>query len=212
MEKIWEKWKEHYKSLGIDPANICKDGIIDEHVYDKAEPRILFMMKEVNRFPGGDLRVLLKERPWRTLSIWTAGILNNFPKYEELVKMDAGSLREYSAKYGIVNLKKISGRETADTTVINAYAHQDRRLLREQIELIRPEFMISCGVNDSLVWLLDLNITPENMFRGPVKNEKRSAWVIPLRHPSRDLNSKQTYEKLKAMVKTTKEYLPNQKT
>lgn len=63
MTDIWGKWETHYRDKGIDPKCICKDGIINEDEYRKSFRRILFIMKEVNKFERGDLREMLAYGP-----------------------------------------------------------------------------------------------------------------------------------------------------
>ncbi len=61
--EIWDSWKEHYRALGLGSEEICKDGILDENAYSQANPRILFVLKDMNKAPGLDLREHLKNGP-----------------------------------------------------------------------------------------------------------------------------------------------------
>jgi hypothetical protein len=56
--------------------------------------------------------------------------------------------------------------------------------LLEQIESINPDFIISCGVMEPLIWLLDLKVNPEKPADEPTKGASRRTWVIPFRHPA----------------------------
>ncbi|MDP8260702.1 MAG: hypothetical protein P9L96_06905 [Candidatus Gygaella obscura] len=69
--------------------------------------------------------------------------------------------------------------------VITAYIHQDRDLLIEQIESINPDFIISCGVMEPLIWLLDLEVDPEKTRGKPIKDKSGKFWIAPFRHPVR---------------------------
>ncbi len=89
---------------------------------------------------------------WHTVARWSAGILNDFPKYEEIDKYD--TYKEWLSKIATVNLKKASGGSTADMAVINAYCYRDRELLLEQIIEIAPNIVVACGTIDVLIWLL----------------------------------------------------------
>jgi len=200
MDVIWYKYIKHYEKLGINPKRICKDGIIDFNEFHKAKPKILFIMKDVNDFEGGDLREWLKEGPrymWHTIAKWSAGMLNDFPMYEEVVHYDVK--KEALKKIAAINLKKSSGKATVAPEIVNAYAHQDRELLLEQIDSIAPDLIISCGVMDQLIWLLDLKVNPEKPSNEPIKDKARNIWVVPFRHPAR-AGGREVYNKLKEIA------------
>jgi hypothetical protein len=198
---IWEKWKKHYRELGLEPAEICKDGVFNNDEWDTVGKKILFIMKEVNDWEGGNLRELFKNGPkyrmWYTVSRWTAGILEGFPTYEYVDKWEV--MRKAIRKIASINLKKISGGAYSNMSVINAYAHCDRDLLLEQIEDIKPDIAIACGTFESVIWLLDLEINPDKPHEKPVLDRRRNIWVIPWKHPAR-VNNEKTYEELKEMM------------
>jgi len=196
MTDIWDRWTEHYKRLGIGPARICKDGIIDEQLFEQARRRVLFVMKEVNDFPGGDLRQMLRKGPryqmWHATARWAAGLLADFPPYEEANRVDVQ--RDSLRSIATINLKKTSGRARADMSVISACAHRDRNLLRQQILDIRPDVIVACGTFDVMVWLLGLEVDCDDPRRKAVVYD--GIVVIPWRHPSR-VNNQETYEQLR---------------
>ena len=197
----WEKWIRHYKALGIDTNRICRDGIFDKSEWGKVDKKILFIMKEVYDWEGGDLKDLFTNGPkykmWHTVSRWAAGILHNFPEYEEI---DTWSIKkEVIKKIASINLKKTSGGSSSNMSVINAYAHTDKELLLEQIDEIQPNIIVACGTFDSVIWLLELEINPDNPYEKPIFDKKRNLWVVPWRHPAR-VNNKKTYNGLKEMI------------
>ncbi len=203
-EEIWAKWGQHYVKLGIDPKGICRDGIIDVTAYRHSKPRILFVMREVNDFPEGDLRVMLSKGPkyqmWHTVARWASGILNGFPPFEEIDTWTA--MKDSIRSIATINLKKITGGSTADMSIVNAFAFRDRDLLLEQIELIDPEIIIAAGTFDTLVWLLELEVYPEKPLDRPVPEKVYGLQVIPWRHPGR-ADNRETYEELKKKMQTT---------
>ncbi|MFH1613935.1 MAG: hypothetical protein ABIG61_02470 [Planctomycetota bacterium] len=200
-----EKWERHYKNLGIDPSRICSDGIFDDGEWKNANKKILFIMKEVNSSKGGwDLKTLFENGPkyqmWHTISRWAGGILNNFPKFEDIDKWSAKKAN--IKKIASINLKKTSGGPSSDMSIINAYAHMDKELLLEQIDEIKPEIIVACGTFDSVIWLLDLKkVKPDKPYECPVFEETRNIWVIPWIHPGR-VNNKDTYNELKKLFST----------
>jgi len=197
----WGKWIEHYQALGIKSDRICRDGIFDDSEWGKVEKKILFVMKEVNKWEDGNLKDLFIDGPkyqmWHTVSRWAAGILYNFPKYEKIDTLDI--MKEVIRKIASINLKKISGGPASNMSAINAYAYTDRELLLEQIDEIQPNIIVACGTFDSVIWLLGLEINPDNPYEKPIFDKKRNILVVPWRHPAR-VNNKNTYNELKEMI------------
>jgi hypothetical protein len=209
MDSIWKEWEEHYRRQRIDAKRICKDGIIDPAKFNQTCPRILYVLKDVNNRaeddPSHGVRNLpewLQDGPrhqlWFTIAKWSAGLLCDFPLYNTLGK---DLVRDSFARVAAINLKKASGGARVDNEIVSAYTHQDRNLLLEQIRRINPQLIISCGVMEQLIWLLDLKVNPESPSDKPVRDEVRGAWVVPFRHPARAAGSK-IYEQLKAVVST----------
>ena len=42
--EIWKAYEEHYRKLGINPEEICEDGIINEENYGKPGKKLLFVL------------------------------------------------------------------------------------------------------------------------------------------------------------------------
>lgn len=200
----WGKWITHYQALGINTDRICRDGIFDELEWGKVKKKILFVMKEVNdpknEWKNGNLKDLLRDGPkyqmWHTVARWAAGMLYDFPEYEEIDTWD--KMKKVIRKIASINLKKTSGGSFSNMSVINAYAYIDKELLLEQINEIQPHIIVACGTFDSLIWLLGLEINPDNPYEKPIFNKKRNIRVIQWRHPAR-VNNKKTYNELKGI-------------
>jgi len=178
MKSIWQRWKAHYKTLGIDEKEITKDGIIDESKFNNK--RVLFILKDSNKFGGHHLKELFVNGPkyqmWHTTARWAYGIINNFPEYK---KFNKNELKEALHSVAIINLKKKAGKSTAKQNIIDAYTHQDKALLLEQIKSINPKIIIGCGTFSSLIWLLDLPANGDNPNEKPL-NQIPS--IQPLSH------------------------------
>ena len=204
---IWIKWIKYYKNLGIDPAGICKDGIVDQDKFGNTSPKVLFVLQEVTEYPGGDLRILFKENLvglGKNIARCSAGIYNNFPEYKEIEKMDDALLRQYAAKVAVICLKKVSNRTSSPVSLINTYVKQDKNLLLEQVDLIKPVIIIACNTFNFLIKLLDLRVKA-NLYE-PIVDTRRKAWLILLRYPavvdqfSSNTNGRQMYNNLKDRI------------
>ena len=195
MDDLWGRWAQHYPERGIDPGRICRDGIAVPERFAAAPHRVLFVLREVNDWEGGDLRTLLAAGPryqtWHTVGRWAAGLLHGFPNYEEVDRWDV--MHDALRSIASINLKKASGGASADSAVVSAYAFQDRDLLREQIEAIAPQTIVACGTTEVLVWLLGLPVDAEKPH-APVRTHDELR-VIPWVHPARCDNRK-TYHRL----------------
>jgi hypothetical protein len=193
MTDFWETWKTRYGSL-------VRDGILNPEKFQTAPERVLFVMKEANSKDGYSLCDFLKDGPryqmWHTTARWAAGCLRGFPPFKEI---DSLAVRtDALTRVAVINLKKTPGGPTAKASDIGLYAENDRDLLVEQIDSIRPTVIIACGVIEPLVRLLRLKVQPGNVCDSPVRDETRNAWIVPIRHPAR-ANNKKTYERLKEL-------------
>lgn len=210
MNDIWKRWTKHYKLLKIDPSRISKDGVIYPSRFNK-NFRLLFILKETNGFPGGSLSELLYNGPkyqmWHTTARWAAGILYDFPNYQQIDNRK--TLTKALHEISVINLKKTTGVSSADMHKINAYAHQDKDLLLEQIKTIAPHIILACGTFESLIWLLDIPVSGDNPYEKPVKSKIIESLVIPWRHPNR-VDNKKTYEELREIFMKSKiQLVPN---
>jgi hypothetical protein len=97
---------------------------------------------------------------WHTVARWATGLLNGFPDFATID--DFPVMKESLRKVAALNLKKATGGEFADFSKISAYAWRDRDLLLQQFRLLSPEIVVACGTFDILVWLLELNVNPDN--------------------------------------------------
>ncbi len=200
LDELFTEWKEYHAKMNINPERFCPDGIINESKYLESHLKILFIMREVNSTEGFDLREMLKEGPkyqmWYTIARWSAGIIRNFPSYEEIDNYE--SMKNSLLSVATMNLKKTYGGSMVNLESINAYAHMDSKFLRKQIEIIEPEIMVACGTFSLLIWLLDLPVDSDDPISKVCITEKFK--VVPWRHPGR-VNNKETYEELKEKVR-----------
>lgn len=193
---IWQEWKRHYEEAGIDSI-ICKDGVVNEQKFRRTRPRILFVIKEVVRCE--DLTIVLRENPrvrmLRVIAEWAAGMLNDFPPYEQLD--DRNLFKESLERIAVICLKKVSYAHQSADSIINAFSHLDRYLLLEQIREIQPELVLACDTFDQLIWILDLKVDPEAPHKEPA--QYKNALVIPWEYHAK-LDKEGSYNELKELM------------
>lgn len=196
INTLFEERFEFYRSKGINTEEFSRDGIIDESLFNKADRRILFILRETNKFPGGDLREFLSQtvqwQIWRNVGRWACGISNEFPDYSECDTHQ--NVCEAIRQTAIMNLKKITGGSWSDLDEINETAHRDRKFILREVEIIDPEVIVACGTWGHLVWLFNLDDLP----RQDKFSYTGGRLYLSTRHPVRADNQK-TYKQLRAL-------------
>lgn len=208
-EWIWDEWKKHSRTCGIDESRICRDGIVSPYVFNQEKYKVLFIGKEVNNWEGGDMTVLAYNGPKHiylyNLARWATGLLENFPYFKTINKWKHlnSSLRRIS----LINLKKTSGGSSSNPSVISAYAKNDKDLLLKQIELIKPNIIFALSTHDILIWLLDLAVSSDSPNNSPYYCKNNDIWIIPWKHASLRGNIEKHYNELKIFVHKSTDFV-----
>jgi len=170
LNELFEKWKKHYVEYGIDQKSFTKDGIINEDEYESAPKKVLFIIRETNDFPEGDLRDYLSKGPryniFHQLAKWAWGILNGFPDFK-IIEQSPEELTATTKKIAVINLKKHTGKEAVDFNLLNAFVFLDHELIKKEISIIAPELIICCNTFVELMWALNITGVKENMSELP---------------------------------------------
>jgi len=166
----------------------------DIDIYNKVTPKILWILKEPNdkneatwdqrAFHNKDISLYKKWRKTYKLIIKiTYAILNNISEYKNIP--DEYEIRHILKKIAFINIKKKGGTAIANDSSIRKIYYKDKKLILEQIEILKPDIIINC----SRVWnlLLDflIPITPKkiknNIFHYGFKN---NSLIINAYHPN----------------------------
>ncbi|WNG62377.1 hypothetical protein F0U59_52535 [Archangium gephyra] len=169
---LFAEWREH---LEQGNRSFYEDGVARGSSYWNSNPRVLFLLKEVNadeKVPAWNLFDVVGEgrigATWTVISYWAQGIRQGGPPWEDVRGATAASRREAISKIAIVNLNKCGGKKTSVNSKIWAAAYRDRQFLVRQIRLYAPHIIIACGVGDIAKHILfeehwsDWEITPKN--------------------------------------------------
>jgi hypothetical protein len=198
---LWTEWVTHYEKIGLPPHDICKDGALNKKLYDESKPKLLFVLRETNDYPGGSLSELLRDGPrwqmWHAVARWAACIFYPQRSFDEIDNFS--TMKVALAKVAAINLKKLTGGASSHLPTVNAFAYADRELLKKQIQYLSPDIIIACGTFDSLIWLLHLEFNPNNPTVNAIRCKQTNSWVIPWCHPAR-INNKKTFDKLRQLV------------
>jgi hypothetical protein len=131
--------------------NFVYDGVVDEETYLATDKKVLFLLKEANKFSGDLKDVILgskRRSTWDNIYRWTFGIQNiekEIP-WKELAKVDLEKRSECLKSIAIMNLKKYSGGHTADNSLVAKIAKEDQSFLKKQFSLYNADIVIACGV------------------------------------------------------------------
>lgn len=201
----WEIKVPEYK------AKLVKDGIINEELYQVASRKILFITKEPNN-PNqepGDFRDWLKKEIYYSFSYriaeWSYGILNNFPKYDEIWRR-RGLAHKAIQHIALINIKKSGGGGNADYNRMMEHLKLNFNLLHRQIEIIDPEIVIIGTswnqLRDGLFPQIEWRQSGYDIMIGKYKNLK----IIDYYHPSSRTPPAASYSLLQNII-TSNEFL-----
>jgi len=170
LNKLFLEWK---KTKSIYHTDFARDGIIDEELWNKAEPKVLFLLKEPNK-PTDDLRDLIREGggPWPNLRYWNYALQSIKshsvpPDFREAVEAKENS-NDSCNGIAIVNLKKSSGGYPADDKKIELFAKDDKKDMEEEIHIIAPDIIVCGGTWKfcNQIWNNQSRLS-ENVYRIP---------------------------------------------
>lgn len=171
MQQISESSSLHATTLHEDAlfsrwairhAGFVKDGAVDAQAYWASNPRLLFILKEVNATNRGgwDLREFVRDggrtQTWNNITRWTEGIrlAYNHPQadmhWTQLARISEDRRRKTLRSIAAMNLKKSPGSHTSNTHELHQVAQQDRAFLREQFDLYKPDVVVCCGSSVAL--------------------------------------------------------------
>lgn len=147
------RWEQTYP----EPlrSGFHRDGVIDPATFAKETDRVLFVLLEPNsrrgaydKYYGADLRELFRDpfpkQMTRSLGLWTRYLLDGDDTFESLTaEQSCAQLR----RAAVMNLKKLAGTGTADIMRIGQYGWRDRAFSREQVRMIAPTIIVTCGAH-----------------------------------------------------------------
>lgn len=176
LKELFEKWQEDQKSeefeseaeyfkyhkkhpgdAGYIPKGyfIC-DGIIFEDAFETANPTILFLGKECNSHKRNDKSIESKtdNSSWmkeqtdvrfiKGLALLSNAIIDD--NYT-VPNKDLKSLRNVA----LINLNKRGGYDTCLWRTLKGYVAKYCQVIKEEIEIINPDYIICCGEDVKLL-------------------------------------------------------------
>jgi hypothetical protein len=188
-KKLFARWKARR-------SDFVSDGVVDEQVYLRTDPKVLFVLKEVNSPRGGgwDLREFIREggrgQTWSPIARWMIGIrrLPELTCWQEVASIDKGKRIQALQTIAAMNLKKSPGSASTHYPSLVAAVRADADLLSEQFGLYDADVVICCGSSVAELvdeaFKLDGSCAWKSTTRGvPYKEYKKGKFIISYAHP-----------------------------
>ncbi len=161
--ELKEKENDFLDSWASSEEGFIRDGIVNCEEYCNAPIKLLFVLKEVNGGKDWDLRDFLKDggrkQTWNVVARWVEGIFNlnkDYP-WNELEENNDIRRKEKLKYICAINLKKTSGKDVADNSIIYDTALNNREMLKNQISLYCPDIVICCGTDSAYIKVTEAN-------------------------------------------------------
>lgn len=153
LNKLFEQWENEIPGY---KGKFQRDGIINEELYNQAERKILFIEKEPNNpnQESGDYRDWWNEEMYYAFTYriaeWSFGLLKEFPSYDK-VWLDENEVHKMLKSIAFMNVKKIGGTGNSKESEMLEHAKKNFEFIHKQIEIIKPEIIITGFSWESLV-------------------------------------------------------------
>ncbi len=203
-----------------------RDGIVNPEIWKQVSPKVMFILKETNGF-NGDLRNFLKAggngKTWNNIARWSRGFkhINEEMSYQRVINYSEERRIKDLSKICAVNLKKSPGGASTDDNVFESQiTAADIVILREQIKLYKPDYIICCGdviskilvntdviskrVIEDRVWISHFKIG--NKIRSVWKDKNNNTFIIEFRHPNNRSKSHSDKDLFKSLMKIVREH------
>jgi len=167
LNNLFNKWRKIKEYQGYAFIN---DGIIDEQEWNKTNPKLLFIFKELVGDKKGedwDLRELFfigskgenNENYYRTskmLAMWAKGITEGFISYKLILKQykDFHFNPEFRSRYlrkiSVMNIKKMPDAAGTEQGSLFSWVRNTKEFIYKEIEIISPNIIIICGPREEI--------------------------------------------------------------
>jgi hypothetical protein len=153
---IYEAEEQLFREWQASREGFVRDGVVSEKDYLASNPKIAFILKEVNDPSGGgwDLREFVSEggraETWDNITRWVHGIRNltSIPNWDFYAEITNDFRIETLKSICAVNLKKSPGTHTTDHASLNAVANEDKEQIQTQYSFYDPDLTICGGTGD----------------------------------------------------------------
>jgi hypothetical protein len=170
---ITEKENELFIRWSANRPGFIMDGVPDERAYQASEPKIVFVMKEVED-PGegsGDHREFLRRgaspQPWNHITRWVIGLRQldediAWNLFEDVsVQHRSGTLRSIC----VMHLIKTPAGHAAQNPGLESTEQEDKKNLNAQFRLYDADLVICCGAATSDIFHSLITFEPSPVWQ-----------------------------------------------
>lgn len=170
---ITEKENELFIRWSANRPGFITDGVPDEGAYQASEPKIMFVMKEVED-PGegsGDHREFLRcgasPQPWNHITRWVIGLRQldediAWNLFEDVsVQHRSGTLRSIC----VMHLIKTPAGHAAQNPGLESTEQEDKKNLNAQFRLYDADLVICCGAATSDIFHSLITFEPSPVWQ-----------------------------------------------
>ena len=209
ITSLFKRWKEARPEYEQNGHCFTEDGIANFDNWEKAKPKILFLLKE-NHEDGWQPSepIQLIDKPFNmNIARWRQIIIELFNNHNKELDFESIKLPEIIDDIALVDIKKLNEWKCkSDDKEIYRYAGQDKDFLMEQISLINPNIILCCKTFEAL----DENIYSTEDWEELISESNCKCYrfenrlVIDFYHPS-TRNADREKELFEILVKMLKE-------
>ncbi len=196
---IYEDEEQLFNQWQGSRAGFVRDGVISEPDYLESNPKIAFILKEVNDPGGGgwDLREFISDggrwQTWDNIARWVHGIRNrrSIPNWSFYATITNEFRIQILRSICAINLKKSPGTHITDHASLKAVAKEDKEYLQLQYAIYDPDLTICGGTGDLFKWVVGhASKEWKTTSRGIYWYERgANKYVVSFSHPEARVNS-----------------------
>lgn len=181
LKRLFEKWQQN-TGLSIEGKTFSPDGIVCPEIWfnENNKPKILFVLKETNRWCNLCKYVVKENAKWQTwnnIARWTYLLRHLHDKSIEEIWQHVKSINTFQRinnlnHIALVNIKKRpGGKSTNSHTLIEEFKRSNKTYILDEIALFgHVDYIVCCGKGiahcisqcyNSLRWKNKVAITPE---------------------------------------------------
>ncbi len=148
LDQLFVEWQG-----GIGGDHFVRDGIICKDQWDKAEKKVLFILKETNDYKG-DIAKLIRDKVSKKSRMWRSPTFHNIGRWEYGLLNHDGEVPPFETAHGnrkqallscaFMNIKKTSGGRLASAGV-KEHARKYRDFIQREISIISPDIIVFGG-------------------------------------------------------------------
>ena len=193
---ITKQENELFRKWALSRQGFVADGLAGETAYLASDPKVVFVMKEVNDPGGGgwDQREFMRKggRPqtWNNITRWVIGIreLEKDVAWKDVEEITEQQRIEALKSICAMNLKKSPGGSPTDNASLATIANEDKEYLNQQFSLYNADLVICCGAATSEIFhsVMELDSRPDwrTTQRGVWFHEyKPKKYIVEYSHP-----------------------------